>query len=120
MIRRPPRSTLFPYTTLFRSDVAFVGVRDLARLAIGALAESDGGAQLDQSLDVGGRAPPVGLHHARAVRLRRGGAGGESERGPRGGRRPPFHPYPRARRPPPPHPPRPGRPGPRPPRGQPP
>src|SRR2546426_4520250 len=27
MIRRPPRSTLFPYTTLFRSD------RDLDRLA---------------------------------------------------------------------------------------
>src|SRR5438132_7280394 len=24
MIRRPPRSTLFPYTTLFRSVVAFV------------------------------------------------------------------------------------------------
>src|SRR2546430_9995132 len=24
MIRRPPRSTLFPYTTLFRSDVAYV------------------------------------------------------------------------------------------------
>src|SRR3712207_8640858 len=24
MIRRPPRSTLFPYTTLFRSKVAFV------------------------------------------------------------------------------------------------
>src|SRR2546428_1443296 len=23
MIRRPPRSTLFPYTTLFRSDVEF-------------------------------------------------------------------------------------------------
>src|SRR5687767_15515238 len=23
MIRRPPRSTLFPYTTLFRSDVAW-------------------------------------------------------------------------------------------------
>src|SRR5688572_32469311 len=23
MIRRPPRSTLFPYTTLFRSDVTF-------------------------------------------------------------------------------------------------
>src|SRR2546427_4591880 len=23
MIRRPPRSTLFPYTTLFRSNVAF-------------------------------------------------------------------------------------------------
>src|SRR3712207_7236015 len=25
MIRRPPRSTLFPYTTLFRSDVEHVG-----------------------------------------------------------------------------------------------
>src|SRR3712207_7593555 len=25
MIRRPPRSTLFPYTTLFRSDVAVLG-----------------------------------------------------------------------------------------------
>src|SRR2546429_5594485 len=24
MIRRPPRSTLFPYTTLFRSDVDFI------------------------------------------------------------------------------------------------
>src|SRR5688572_32508810 len=23
MLRRPPRSTLFPYTTLFRSDVSF-------------------------------------------------------------------------------------------------
>src|SRR3712207_6943635 len=30
MIRRPPRSTLFPYTTLFRSDVDRV-VRDLGR-----------------------------------------------------------------------------------------
>src|SRR3712207_7669352 len=27
MIRRPPRSTLFPYTTLFRSDVADVPTR---------------------------------------------------------------------------------------------
>src|SRR3712207_7555073 len=26
MIRRPPRSTLFPYTTLFRSDVLDTGV----------------------------------------------------------------------------------------------
>src|SRR5256885_4658746 len=25
MIRRPPRSTLFPYTTLFRSSCAFLG-----------------------------------------------------------------------------------------------
>src|SRR5258708_11285395 len=27
MIRRPPRSTLFPYTTLFRSAVAWIGRR---------------------------------------------------------------------------------------------
>src|SRR3712207_4684603 len=26
MIRRPPRSTLFPYTTLFRSELGFIGV----------------------------------------------------------------------------------------------
>src|SRR3712207_8743890 len=27
MIRRPPRSTLFPYTTLFRSPQGLIGVR---------------------------------------------------------------------------------------------
>src|SRR2546426_6351533 len=34
MIRRPPRSTLFPYTTLFRSTVrlAIESARDLAEL----------------------------------------------------------------------------------------
>src|SRR2546426_7739095 len=26
MIRRPPRSTLFPYTTLFRSVIAYTGI----------------------------------------------------------------------------------------------
>src|SRR5690348_18081593 len=32
MIRRPPRSTLFPYTTLFRSEgIVIVSVRRLAR-----------------------------------------------------------------------------------------
>src|SRR3712207_7426537 len=30
MIRRPPRSTLFPYTTLFRSNLIAVGARPLA------------------------------------------------------------------------------------------
>src|SRR5688572_31123980 len=29
MIRRPPRSTLFPYTTLFRSSVATVKAADI-------------------------------------------------------------------------------------------
>src|SRR2546421_5060719 len=31
MIRRPPRSTLFPYTTLFRSRVAFPSRQEEAR-----------------------------------------------------------------------------------------
>src|SRR2546426_7871373 len=34
MIRRPPRSTLFPYTTLFRSEAA--AVRDVVRTRRGA------------------------------------------------------------------------------------
>src|SRR3712207_7608504 len=45
MIRRPPRSTLFPYTTLFRSPVAtaplrppWFGSRGVQALAAGALA----------------------------------------------------------------------------------
>src|SRR2546425_9404329 len=39
MIRRPPRSTLFPYTTLFRSlaDTRLVRVVDLARAVGGDL-----------------------------------------------------------------------------------
>src|SRR2546429_2389650 len=43
MIRRPPRSTLFPYTTLFRSRHALVGTPDPARacdLPAGRLAAS--------------------------------------------------------------------------------
>src|SRR5688572_31883704 len=35
MIRRPPRSTLFPYTTLFRSDRALARAGDRVRLARG-------------------------------------------------------------------------------------
>src|SRR2546426_6078964 len=34
MIRRPPRSTLFPYTTLFRSHVAAGEISDAALLAV--------------------------------------------------------------------------------------
>src|SRR5436853_1006729 len=39
MIRRPPRSTLFPYTTLFRSDLNGDGLLDIA-IAVGAPASS--------------------------------------------------------------------------------
>src|SRR5256885_3839032 len=38
MIRRPPRSTLFPYTTLFRSQPSPRGTGDAARAAAGLLA----------------------------------------------------------------------------------
>src|SRR5438876_3549774 len=45
MIRRPPRSTLFPYTTLFRSDVV-LQPRPIARKVVvdrqPMLAEGDG------------------------------------------------------------------------------
>ena len=42
MIRRPPRSTLFPYTTLFRSAV--LGVAQQPQLVGGAAVEGDRGA----------------------------------------------------------------------------
>src|SRR5690349_22899838 len=48
MIRRPPRSTLFPYTTLFRSG----GLRDLGETAGGRARRADRRASL-------GGAPPV-------------------------------------------------------------
>src|SRR3712207_8368873 len=51
MIRRPPRSTLFPYTTLFRSDVLRVGPRLLdPRLG---LAELHRGDRLERLRDLG-------------------------------------------------------------------
>src|SRR5256885_11605492 len=48
MIRRPPRSTLFPYTTLFRSRSALVGDRLLRAGAVDghALAPARGGSDL--------------------------------------------------------------------------
>src|SRR5262249_59991051 len=48
MTRRPPRSTLFPYTTLFRSRVAHMG-----------------GAELSQELDLLG--PAHDVHQADVV-----------------------------------------------------
>src|SRR2546422_4866411 len=48
MIRRPPRSTLFPYTTLFRSEGRIENLRELVNAA--AAAET-GGETLAQFLD---------------------------------------------------------------------
>src|SRR3712207_8808069 len=45
MIRRPPRSTLFPYTTLFRSDEQVLAQRHLA--LVGARPVGDDLADLD-------------------------------------------------------------------------
>src|SRR5688572_31810720 len=41
MIRRPPRSTLFPYTTLFRSGLLEVNVHHLRKWAINEYGQVD-------------------------------------------------------------------------------
>src|SRR2546422_7211621 len=53
MIRRPPRSTLFPYTTLFRSNRVDVGVLGHQHGAahVGA---ADGRQGIQRRLDLGG------------------------------------------------------------------
>src|SRR3712207_7823154 len=48
MIRRPPRSTLFPYTTLFRSTAALPGLGRVLEL----LADRDPEALADQPVQV--------------------------------------------------------------------
>src|SRR2546428_1580501 len=52
MIRRPPRSTLFPYTTLFRSLVICAGTCKIVERALGALDDmtSNEGRALFRSL----------------------------------------------------------------------
>src|SRR2546430_16563387 len=67
MIRRPPRSTLFPYTTLFRSPAAAAVGR-----AVDAVAEGRGGTN-EESLPGAGPQDVVrrGRHGERADRLYR-------------------------------------------------
>src|SRR3989442_6097324 len=45
MIRGPPRSTLFPYTTLFRSKPLSAGFPGVARTAAGVAIDRSGRAQ---------------------------------------------------------------------------
>src|SRR5256885_15937142 len=74
MIRRPPRSTLFPYTTLFRSPAVIVrapdqhvrvaGIHGDGRLVLASPAD---GAFREDSVAVGdARGEGVGAHVARA------------------------------------------------------
>src|SRR2546425_2236612 len=51
MIRRPPRSTLFPYTTLFRSPLAYV----VRSLPVAGRAILGGYRQLDPALEEAAR-----------------------------------------------------------------
>src|SRR5258708_21095234 len=51
MIRRPPRSTLFPYTTLFRSLLAQQGVQRMLQALVhgrGGFIEKDDGRPVEQ------------------------------------------------------------------------
>ena len=47
MIRRPPRSTLFPYTTLFRSRSAHIHPRRACEALVAALASKGVTVQAD-------------------------------------------------------------------------
>src|SRR5438270_7679732 len=48
MIRRPPRSTLFPYTTLFRSAQGGEATTGIARIRDGMAAAEAAGTRLDR------------------------------------------------------------------------
>src|SRR2546422_6378275 len=50
MIRRPPRSTLFPYTTLFRSLMAIKAAGKLGKIYVGG---TDGSPDALDSMDKG-------------------------------------------------------------------
>src|SRR3989449_10883970 len=84
MIRRPPRSTLFPYTTLFRSrrgDVRRLGARGVRARGGGRRPAGAGSRELPR-VALGGRG--LGWH-------RWDGRGWRGGRGGRGGRRGAAH-----------------------------
>src|SRR3712207_8232664 len=65
MMRRPPRSTLFPYTTLFRSHAVLEGVRRVAGVVLDPqLADPERGRQ-PVRLDEPGQ-PGLGVGVARS------------------------------------------------------
>src|SRR3712207_7169221 len=81
MIRRPPRSTLFPYTTLFRSEGAedpVAGVAELVRRAEGGSAAEVHRAQLTgPAVHVAEDVPVEGPQMREVVAAGQGGARSE-------------------------------------------
>src|SRR3712207_7138886 len=73
MIRRPPRSTLFPYTTLFRSGVAVEDV--VAAVALYEVAEGGRLVATQASDVVGGVGPYEGVWVGGAYASGRAGLG---------------------------------------------
>src|SRR5690349_24513761 len=69
MIRRPPRSTLFPYTTLFRSVVGASGRASRAALARRVPGDAAGAARVAARVRdaAAGRRGPNGRRSSRAV-----------------------------------------------------
>src|SRR2546425_3488939 len=66
MIRRPPRSTLFPYTTLFRSGFVSQHQDGIAAGTPAQRAQQDGVQQADVVDDK--QIPPLGAQALQAVR----------------------------------------------------
>src|SRR3712207_8275259 len=64
MIRRPPRSTLFPYTTLFRSDQQVEG--DVPALCVGGRGEEQRAGQRDGDHRVAGDRKSTRLNSSHA------------------------------------------------------
>src|SRR2546430_12698623 len=56
MIRRPPRSTLFPYTTLFRSPATHPGGAPESRQSTGDLVRQGWGGEVHRLRQLGRRA----------------------------------------------------------------
>src|SRR3712207_8229800 len=76
MIRRPPRSTLFPYTTLFRSVEELSGLveeADVLFVAVGTPQGGDGSADLSSVAEVargiGGALARAGGRDRKSTRL---------------------------------------------------
>src|SRR2546425_2353736 len=77
MIRRPPRSPLFPYTTLFRSVTRLRRIKELAVSPTGMITLEEGAAALPEPIPgaAGEGGEPEPATRRRRRRGRRGGRG---------------------------------------------